>query len=79
MEVKSGPTGRLRSLHLFMEKKQLKRAVRFSLHMPRVDVVSSPMPGSNYRYELITLPLYLVQQLPRLLVQQPHDGSLVLG
>ncbi len=67
VEVKSGQTGRLRSLHLFMEQKQLKRAVRFSLHPPRVDTVSSTLPGSNYSYKLLTLPLYLVEQLSRLL------------
>lgn len=67
VEVKSGQTGRLRSLHLFMEQKQLKQAVRFSLHPPRVDTVSSTLPGSNYSYELLTLPLYLVEQLSRLL------------
>lgn len=67
VEVKSGQTGRLRSLHLFMEQKQLKQAVRFSLHPPCVDTVSSTLPGSNYSYELLTLPLYLVEQLSRLL------------
>jgi hypothetical protein len=67
VEVKSGQAGRLRSLHLFMEQKQLKQAVRFSLHTPCLDTISSTLPDSNYSYELLTLPLYLVGQLSRLL------------
>ncbi len=66
IEVKAGQAGRLRSLHLFMEQKQLRQAVRFSLHPFRVDEVSSSLPGSVYRYQLFSLPLYLVEQLPRL-------------
>lgn len=67
VEVKAGQAGRLRSLHLFMEQKQLGQAVRFSLHPFRVDQVSSAMPGSTYRYKLFSLPLYLVEQLSRVL------------
>ncbi len=66
IEVKSGTTGKLRSLHLFMEQKQLSHAVRFSLHRPCLEKVTSSLPGSRYSYELLTLPLYLSEQFPRL-------------
>jgi uncharacterized protein len=68
IEVKSGQAGRLRSLHLFMEQKQLRRAVRFSARKPGIDTVTSSLPGKTYQYELMTLPLYLTEQLNRLLL-----------
>lgn len=67
VEVKSGKTGTLRSLHLFMELKQLSVALRFSTNTPVVEVVTSVLPQSDYRYTLITLPLYLVGQTKRLM------------
>lgn len=70
VEVKAGQTGRLRSLHLFMEEKQLDVAVRFSLQPFRTDHIASSLSGSNYRYQLLSLPLYLVEQLPRLSLDQ---------
>lgn len=71
VEVKSGKSGTLKSLHLFMEKKGLKRAVRFSTNTPVAEMVTSSLAGSSYTYELITLPLYLVGQMERLLTNQP--------
>ena len=65
--VKSGKTGTLKSLHLFMEQKDLKQAVRFSTNKPMVEMVSSSCKESDYRYKLLTLPLYLVEQTERLL------------
>ena len=67
IEVKSGKTGTLKSLHLFMDQKDLKLAVRFSTNKPIVEMVSSSLSDSNYRYKLITLPLYMVEQTERLL------------
>jgi predicted AAA+ superfamily ATPase len=59
VEVKAGKTGRLRSLHQLMALRRLKRAVRFNADLPSVTTA----PG----FELLSLPLYLVEQLPRLL------------
>ena len=67
VEVKSGKTGTLKSLHLFMEQKTLKEAVRFSTNKPIVEMVTTRLSGSHYSYDLITLPLYLVEQTERLL------------
>lgn len=67
VEVKSGKTGTLRSLHLFMELKQLAVALRFSIHTPVVETITSSLPKSDYCYTLVTLPLYLVGQTKRLM------------
>jgi len=71
IEVKSGKTGTLKSLHMFMELKQLSLALRFSTNTPIVETVKSSLPQSNYRYTLVTLPLYLVGQTRRLMKQTP--------
>jgi hypothetical protein len=67
IEVKSGKTGTLKSLHLFMELKHLAVALRFSTNTPMVETVTSSFPHSDYRYTLVTLPLYLVGQTSRLM------------
>jgi predicted AAA+ superfamily ATPase len=67
IEVKSGKTGTLRSLHTFMELKQLTIALRFSTHTPLVEKVTSALPNSNYQFTLVNLPLYLVGQTKRLM------------
>lgn len=67
IEVKSGKTGTLRSLHLLMEMKRLPVALRFSTNTPVVETVRSSLPGSDYHYTLVTLPLYLVCQTRRLM------------
>jgi len=55
VEVKSGTTGRLRSLHLFMKEKKLKTGVRIS-----------PQPLS-FHDGILSLPLYMIHELPRIL------------
>ncbi len=67
VEVKSGKTGTLKSLHLFMELKSFKQAIRFSTNKPIVETVNSSLSGSDYSYDLINLPLYMVEQSERLL------------
>ena len=58
IEVKAGATGSLKSLHLFMQAKKLKQAVR----------IFSGLPGQvKQNFHLISLPFYLVGQLHRLL------------
>ncbi len=66
VEVKSGKTGRLRSLHLFMDESPHDIAVR---------VYSGPFSVEDHRtisgraYRLINLPFYLINQLDRVLEQ----------
>jgi predicted AAA+ superfamily ATPase len=66
VEVKAGKTGTLRSLHVFMEQKKSHFAVRFYTGLPGVTEVTSSLPGSNWKYRLLSLPLYLVEQWKRI-------------
>lgn len=54
MEVKSGKTGRLKSLRLFMEEKNTKFGIRISQE-----------PLSFYD-NILSVPLYMIEQIPRL-------------
>ena len=71
IEVKSGKTGSLKSLMQFISEKQCPVAVRFYGGMPQIQKVahslSTPEGVKRIEYTLISLPLYFVRQLPRLL------------
>jgi predicted AAA+ superfamily ATPase len=71
IEVKAGKSGTMKSLHVFMDKKSLSRAVRFDLQQhSRQEVATSISTGSGAKgvnYTLINIPLYAVGQLQRLL------------
>lgn len=60
VEVKSGATGRLRSLHLFMDAYKGKTAFRLYAGELRKDVVATP---SGKEYTLLSLPYYLAGKL----------------
>jgi predicted AAA+ superfamily ATPase len=72
VEVKSGKSGTLRSLHQFAYHRNNKRALRFDTNPPSSQVVSHKVKSTkvgfdNVSYELISLPLYMVEQYRRLL------------
>jgi uncharacterized protein len=71
IEVKAGKSGTMKSLHVFMEKKKLSRAVRFDLQqhsLQKVDTsISTGSSSKPVNYTLINLPLYAVGQLQRLM------------
>ncbi len=68
IEVKAGRTGTLRSLHMFMKTKGLETALRFNADYPSItDVKIKDHTGDLIKYKLISLPLYLVEQVYRLL------------
>ncbi|MCL5260441.1 MAG: ATP-binding protein [Gammaproteobacteria bacterium] len=68
IEVKSGTTGTLRSLHQFMEIKNLKIALRLNADYPSItDVKVKNHAGKLIEYKLISLPLYLIEQINRIL------------
>jgi predicted AAA+ superfamily ATPase len=60
IEVKSGKTGKLKSLHLFMEKSPHPYALRIYSGRPRVDQVTLP---SGKKYHLYSIPYYLLSRL----------------
>ncbi|MBB72307.1 MAG: AAA family ATPase [Legionellales bacterium] len=67
IEVKSGSTGSMKSLHTFMQQKGLSLAVRINSDNPsltKVDVKTSE--GKPVAYQLLSLPFYLLGQLRRL-------------
>lgn len=75
IEVKSGKTGTLRSLHVFMEQKRLSVALRFSTNTSVIEKIQSSLPQSDYTYTLVSLPLYLVGQTRRLMNQKFPEYS----
>jgi predicted AAA+ superfamily ATPase len=67
VEVKSGSTGGLKSLHAFMQAKKLQRALRFNADLPSCCNVSVKLSDqTSVKYQLISLPFYLIEQLERL-------------
>lgn len=66
VEVKAGKTGTLRSMFQFLREKGSKRALRFHTGAPALELLE--MPGNEGKtVELLSLPLYAVGQLDRLL------------
>ncbi len=72
IEVKAGTSGSLKSLHRFIHEKKLKKAVRFDLNPPSImDAVHQltyEAKNPEVAFKLVSLPLYMVEQLPRLLL-----------
>ncbi len=71
VEVKSGKSGSLKSLQQFVTRKKISLAVRFDLNPPGVQDISHQISTSTgietAKYKLISLPLYLVEALPKVL------------
>ena len=68
IEVKAGSTGTLKSLHFFMAKKHHKLAVRCNLDFPnKTNIDVKTVTGEQVKYPLLSLPFYLIEQLPRLI------------
>lgn len=68
VEVKSGATGSMKSLQLFMHLKQYQLAVRINSDVPHfVKVNAKTHDGKLLDYQLLSIPFYLIEQLPRLL------------
>jgi hypothetical protein len=71
VEVKSGTAGSLRSLHRFLDRDIRGGnglAVRFDMNPPGLSEHAASLPESREaRYRLLSLPLYLVEQVGRLL------------
>ena len=67
VEVKAGAAGSLKSLHMFMASRGLDWAVRVSSAPPVVeDVEVTASTGVRAAYRLLSIPAYLVEQIPRL-------------
>ena len=73
IEVKSGKSGSLKSLLQFAYQKNCSRVVRFDLNPPSFQNINHKLAqaGETVQVEchLLSLPLYLIEQLPRLFQQ----------
>ncbi|MFO7913636.1 MAG: ATP-binding protein [Desulfotignum sp.] len=71
VEVKSGKSGSLKSLQQFVTKKNISLAVRFDLNPPDLQKIAHRISTENgietAGYTLLSLPLYLVEALPKVL------------
>ncbi len=67
IEVKTGRTGTLKSLHYFMHLKKLPRALRINADHPSIVMVDTKIhSGESVNYQLMSIPFYLTGQLHRL-------------
>lgn len=68
IEVKSGTTGQLRSLHQFMAERKFPLAIRLNIDKPSLaDVDVKTAKGNRAQYKLLSLPLYMTGEILRLL------------
>jgi len=68
VEIKAGKTGRLKSLHQFINEKRGDSAVRINLAKPSVFQDSNKLPGGqSIEYRLLSIPFYLIGQTRRLI------------
>lgn len=68
IEIKSGKTGTLRSLHYFLREKRRSFAVRLNGDVPSLLEDSTRLAdGTRLDYTLLSLPLYAIGQTKRLL------------
>jgi predicted AAA+ superfamily ATPase len=69
IEVKSGSTGSLKSLHYFMYHKQKKLAVRINDDLPSITEVDVKLPTQeSVSYTLLSIPFYLTFQVNHLIL-----------
>ena len=70
VEIKAGTTGSLRSVHQFLKEKRRDFALRFNADVPSLLRDSKGLPdGTRIDYHLLSLPLYMVGQARRLVVE----------
>lgn len=71
VEVKAGKGGSLRSLHQFARTKKIRKAFRFDANPPsRQTLTLSAEAGADTTFELVSLPLYAVCELGRLMDEE---------
>lgn len=68
IEIKAGKVGSLKSLHVFVSEKKSSLAVRFNTDLPSRNTLSSSVASKpSHPFELISLPLYLIEEMGRLI------------
>ena len=67
VEVKAGKTGTLKSLQVFIQGKNVKLGVRFNADLPSFCAAKFSLPGkTGNTFNLLSLPLYMVEELQRI-------------
>ncbi|MFT3741415.1 MAG: ATP-binding protein [Gammaproteobacteria bacterium] len=73
VEVKAGKTGSLKSLHYFLQEKHFKLGVKLNTQLPSLSFERNKLIHDGViEYQLLSLPLYFVGQLSRLLEESCH-------
>jgi predicted AAA+ superfamily ATPase len=73
VEVKAGKTGTLKSMHLFLQEKGRILGVRLNSEPPSHFEAETSLPGyESTRFRLLSLPLYMIGQLRRLVRESIH-------
>lgn len=68
IEIKAGKTGSLKSLQVFASEKGISTAVRFNTDIPSRHTLTSTIAIKKSKpFELLSLPLYMIGELKRLL------------
>jgi len=71
VEVKAGKTGTLRSMQMYLFEKKLHKGIRFNMDIPSLGTfnskINSPGPNNELLWTLLSLPLYMVSELKRLI------------
>lgn len=70
IEVKSGKSGTLKFLQIYISEKKKKTGIRFNINLPSITNVNTQVKLNNkmrkINFKLISLPLYLVAEYKRL-------------
>ncbi len=66
IEVKSGAAGALKSLHQFLWRAGLTTGIRLHTGLAADEQLEVRMPEGEFKYRLLSLPVYLAEQLPGL-------------
>ncbi len=66
IEVKSGTSGTIKSLHSYVLKKQTYEAIRISSAKPSVHELVAKMNLQKKSFQLINIPFYMVNQIERM-------------
>jgi uncharacterized protein len=71
IEVKAGKTGTLKSMHVYLLEKKMHTGIRLNTDIPSLGEfktkVRSGINNSEINYHLLSLPLYMTNQISRLL------------
>jgi predicted AAA+ superfamily ATPase len=71
VEVKAGKTGTLKSMQMYLYEKKLSDGIRFNMDIPSKGMfntkVNAPEKNAEISWNLLSLPLYMVSELKRLI------------